>query len=140
MNNHKYVDICDHLRIKRIDNNFVRCYDCGQSMISQKNMLINKSRKDFTKENKSFVRNFDRNFTNVLEEVDENSANPLYEYYTDRMRANIVVVNRTPQFFCQPPKFEVMINGSKSYQTDGEINKILSDINAFRIDEGLVKH
>lgn len=128
------ANLCDHLRLKRLDNNFVRCLDCGQSIISQKNMIYNKTSKDFSNENKTFTRNFNRNFTNVLEEVDEESTKPVYEYYTDRIGANNIVVNKVVQFSSDPAKFEVIVNGTKHYLTNDEIKKLLSDINAIKVD------
>ena len=134
MYNESYSNICRHDRLQRIDENFVRCMDCGQSMISQKHMATNKTSKDFTNENKSFCRNFDRNFSNVLEEVDEYSSSPLYEYYSDRMGINIIIINKRPAFHSYPIKYEVIANGSKSYLTVDYIQKMLSDINAIKID------
>ena len=133
--NRTYSKICNHNRLQRINPDFVRCLDCGQSMISQKKMITNKTRTDFTNENNRFIRNFDRNFTNVLEEVDQSSNIPLYEYYTDRIGTNKVIDNRKVQFSSDPPKFEVIVNGSKHYLTADEIRKLLGDINAIRIDE-----
>lgn len=135
MNSGNYSIICDHKRLNRINKNFVRCLDCGQSMISQQKMLSNKTRQDFTNENKSFVRNFDRNFSNILEETDEQSTKPLYEYYTDRMNTNHIIINKQVQFQSNPPKFEVTVNGSTTYLTNMDIKKMLFDINAIRIDE-----
>lgn len=128
--------ICDHRRLKRINQNFVRCLDCGQSMVSQHRQPLNKTSLDFTKENKSFDRNFNRNFSNVLEETDDEFTKPLYEYYTDRMWANTIIVNRRVPFQSDPVKFEVTINGSKTYLPNAQIQKILADINAVRVDEG----
>lgn len=134
-----YAKICNHSRLKRINNDFVRCLECGESMISQKKMLTNKTRKDFTNENKLFIRNFNRNFTNILEETDELSNNAFYEYYTDRLLINKIIVNRKVQFYSDPPKFEVFVNGHKSYLTNDEIRKLLADICAIRIDENMIK-
>ena len=132
--NINYSKICNHSRLGRIDNNFVRCLDCGQSMISQKQMISNKTSKDFTNENKYFTKNFDRNFTNVFEEVDEQSSRPLYEYYTDRTQSNHIIVNKQVQFLSNPPKYEVSVNGTTSYLTNEQILKMLGDIGAIRVD------
>jgi len=137
--NNSFSNICDHPRLVRINNNFVRCSACGQSLISQQRMPGNKTIKEFTTENKSFVRNFDRNFTNVLEEVDAESSGPIYEYYTDRIGANKIIIDRTVRFLSDPPKYEVIVNESKIYITGDEINKLLSDINAVKIDRDQFK-
>ncbi|XWV26580.1 hypothetical protein QJ857_gp0487 [Tupanvirus soda lake] len=137
--NVSYSKICNHNRLQRINNDFVRCLDCGQSMISQTKMMTNKTRQDFTKENKSFVRNFSRNFSNVLEEVDEQASYPLYEYYADRMMINKIIINRRVQFASDPAKFEVIVNGSKTFLTADEIQKLLMDANAFRVDESIIR-
>lgn len=136
----EYARICNHQRLTRLNDNFVRCLDCGQSMVSHYKMALNKRQKDFTKENKSFVRNFDRNFTNVLEEIDEQTNKPLLEYYIDRNWANLVIVNRSVQFQSSPAKYEVVINGERVYLDDLKINKILSELNAIRVDEQQVKN
>ena len=133
MFNKPYGNLCNHNRFKRIDDNFVRCLDCGQSMISQKILEGNKKRNDFTKENKSFNRNFDRNFSNELDEVDELSSRPIYEYYTDRMGANKIIINKQLMFSSNPPKYKVTVNGSDNYLTQQEIHQMLWDINAIRI-------
>lgn len=126
-----YYPICDHHRLQRIDDNFVRCLQCGQSLISQKLLPNNKSRRDFIKENKNFDKNFDRNFTNVLEEID--TSKPVYDYYTDKMKANKIIVNRQAQFSSSPAKYEVIVNHAKYYLTEPEIKKLLSDINAVHL-------
>jgi hypothetical protein len=133
MNLTDYSKICNHSRLTRLDRNFVRCLDCGQSMISQKKILANKTRQDFTKENKSFGRNFDRNFTNVIEETDQQNV-PLLEFYTDKLLANTIIINRANQLQSYPPKYRVDINGDHALLTDEQINKLLSDINAVRIN------
>jgi hypothetical protein len=138
--NVNYSKVCNHNRLQRINNDFVRCLECGQSMISQSKMLSNKTRQDFTKENKNIHRNFDRNFSNELEEVDDQNSNPLYEYYSDRMMLNKIIVNRQVKCNSQPPKYEIFVNGSKTYLTNEEIRQLLIDVGAFRVDEGLIKN
>lgn len=130
-----YSGICDHSRLQRINKDFVRCLSCGQSLISQKIPSTNKSSLDFARENKNFTKNFDRNFTNVLEEVDEESSQkPLYEYYTDKMQTNRIIVDKRVQFSSNPPKFEVSVNGDKYYLTNDQIKKMLNDTGSFRVD------
>lgn len=131
--NRNYSAICSHERLSRINDNFVRCLSCGQSLISQVNITGNKSRSDFTNENRAFTRNFDRNFSNELEEIDNINSTPLYEMYTDMNRINQIIVNRLPLFNSDPPKFEVTVNGEKNYLTNENIQKMLYDIRAVRI-------
>lgn len=128
-----YSRLCDHSRLQRIDKNFVRCLDCGQSMISQSRVPTNKTTKDFVKENKGFSKNFNRNFSNELEETDEQTSRPLYEYYTDRMEVNRIIVNRQDKFKSDPPKYETLVNGDTFYLTNQQIQKILNDVRAFRV-------
>ena len=130
-----YSKICDHSRLKRISADFVRCLDCGQSMISQKNVTTNKTSRDFVSENKNFTKNFDRNFNNVLEEVDNQSDRPLYEYYTDHVQANRIVLNRQNKLRCDPPKYEVWINGNTCHLTNQQVQQILNDTGSFRVDK-----
>lgn len=136
MNNLNYGLICNHSRLVRLDKHFVRCLECGQSIPSQIQIKRNKTVNDFVRENKNFTRNFNRNFSNIIEQEEELSDNiPLYEYYTDRLLANTVVVNRKVKFSSDPPKYEVQVNNVRTYLTNNEIQKILRDINAVRIDE-----
>lgn len=135
ISNTNYSIICDHLRLKRLNQNFVRCLDCGLSMISHAKIMTNKREKDFVNENKCFVKNFDRNFSNILEEEDNTINKPLYEYYMDRRGMNRIIVNKQVKFHSNPPKYEVIVNGSKHYLVENDIKKILTDINAIRVDK-----
>lgn len=139
MYNPNYSKICYHSRLIRIDNNFVRCMECGQSIVSPKVVLGNKTRKQFTDENKTFNKNNNRNFTNLIEQMDHQSNIPRYEYYTDKNMANVIIVNRTSQFNSDPPIYEVIINGQKVYISDGEIKKLLTDTNVLRVDKELIE-
>lgn len=130
-----HSSICSHERLTRINDNFVRCLKCGQSLISQKEILRNKSQSDFSKENKLFTINFDRNFSNVLEEIDNENTKPIYEYYTDRMNMNRISINKIPVFNSNPPKYEVVVNGEKNYLTNDIIQKMLIDIKGIKIDK-----
>ena len=132
-----YETICDHNRLARIDKNFVRCLECGKSMVSQTNIALNKNEKDFVKENSKFTRNFDRNFSNVIEEVEQQK--PLYEYYTDRNLANLVIVDKKVQFQSYPPTYLLTVNNTHRYCTMDEIKQLISDISAVRIDEEFAK-
>lgn len=125
---------CNHDRMKRIDNNFIKCTKCGHSVISQVNQLRNKTRHEFTTENKSFQRNFERNFTNVLSEVEKIGPVPL-EYYTDVNNLNYVIVDRTVLFDSNPPKFKINFNGNIVTVTNDRLNDSLQKIRAIRIDE-----
>lgn len=128
-----YSRICQHSRLARLNDNFVRCLQCGQSMISQQSMPRNKTRQEFTRENDTFERNFERNFNNVIEETDQPDI-PLYEYYTDRNGVNFILVDRRVMYRSDPPKYTVVVNGKKTILEDGEIRKILDDVRAVRID------
>lgn len=128
-----YSKICNHSRIKRIDDNFVRCYDCGLSIVNQRILKSNKSREDFVDENKSFLKNFDRNFSNVIEENDHETDNtPIYEYYKDKDGYNKLLLNKVPMFNSYPHKYEVYINDSKYYLTQDHIKKIITNYKMFR--------
>lgn len=134
MNSDGYTKLCDHSRLTRLDQNFVRCLNCGQSMINQQTIPKNKTRYDFTKENKSFDRNFDRNFNNIIEEIDKQNE-PVYEYYTDRNWANMIKINRTVQYQSFPPKYKINVNGEDAILTDSQVKELLNDVKAIRIDE-----
>ncbi|BCS82981.1 hypothetical protein QLL95_gp1142 [Cotonvirus japonicus] len=135
MSSLNFSNICGHNRLKRMDKNFVRCLDCGLSIINQSKIQSNKTPREFAEENKSVTRNFDRNFTNILEEIDEQSNVPFYEYYSDRLWNNLIKYDRTPQFSSDPVKYKIFINGHVHYLMQKEIDNVLSSINAIRIDE-----
>ena len=134
MNIAEYNNICGHNRLVRIDDNFVRCLKCGLSIINKKNITGNKSRRDFETESTSLLRNFDRNFSNVLPQVDEQSNIPLYEYYVDKHGMNKIIINKTVAFDSMPAKYEVIVNDIRDYLTSDAIRKMLNNINAIRID------
>lgn len=129
-----YSKICNHERTTRLNNDFIRCLSCGQSIVSPQKMIHNKSRQEFTKENKAFNRNFDRNFNNEIEETDMESGQK-FEYYTDRNWINNVIIDRTIQFQSFPPKYKVKINGKNAVLTEQQISETLNDIGAIRVDE-----
>ena len=139
MSTSEFSEICNHDRITRIDDNFVRCAKCGQSMISKINLTGNKTRQDFTNENKSFRRNFNRNFTNEIEEVDQYSTPPI-EYYTDINNLNYVIIDRTPIYKTDPIKYKINFNGDVVVMSTDKINEILQKIRAVRIDAEQFKY
>lgn len=125
--------ICDHTRLKRINDDFVRCLECGQSFVNQLYLPMNKKLNDFTRESNIQFKNFDRNFTNTIDEVDEFNSKPINHYYTDKHRINKIIVNWNNQFNSDPPKYQITVNGDKSYLTKNEIKKILRDLRAIRV-------
>ena len=131
-----YSFLCPHKQLKRIGENFDRCLDCGQSLINPKYQeLRNKTRQDFTKENRSFTRNFDQNFSNVIDEMDEVSDRPMYEYYTDKNFVNLIKINRQIQFQRFPPVYQTWVNDQMSYLSDAQLEEILTNVQAMRIDD-----
>ena len=124
--------MCDHAKTTRLDKNFIRCTKCGQSIISKTETYANKGMKDFVSENKSFQRNFDRNFSNVITEV-ENYATPPVEYYVDANRLNYAIVDRTVLYASNPPKYKIMVNGDTATMTNDRISEFLQQIRAIRI-------
>lgn len=129
-----YSRICNHRRTTRINENFIRCLECGQSLIYQVRTPSNKSRQEFTKENPSAGRNFDRNFNNFIEEADS-VRGPIYEYYVDRNCVNMIMIDRQVLYRSNPPKYRIIMNGEEAILTDDQIKKILNDVRAVRIDE-----
>jgi hypothetical protein len=126
-----YSTICYHERQERINNDFVRCQSCGLSFVNKSKDSRNKTRTDFTNENKSFCRNFDRNFNNIIREEEQHE--PVLEYYAGQNKVNYVVVNKQVQFQSWPPKYKVEVNGKTAYLIDEQIKKLLSDIKAIPV-------
>lgn len=134
--NVSYSAICDHPRTIKINGDFDRCLTCGQSFInSTYNKLRNKTSGDFTRENKRFTRNFDRNFTNIIEETDYITEPAHIEYYTDRMQTNLITVNRSDSLPGYPPKYKITVNGEFEYMELEKIRELLARIDAVKIDE-----
>lgn len=123
--------ICEHNRTERINKNFIRCKKCGESIPSVI-LKRNKNPNDYI-ENSSFM-NFDRNFNNVIEEVDEYTNRPIYEYYADSLGINKIIINKAVQFSSNPPRYEVIVNDNKYYLLKNEINKLLNDTKVKKID------
>ena len=137
--NSLYSSICNHPRLKRIDKDFVRCLNCGESMISQKTYSTNKTSADFVKENKSFARNFNRNFTNEIEQIDEECDIPHIEYYADAHRVNKIIIDKRVVFNSDPPKYKVSVNGGDYYMTKGDFDNLISTVRAIRLDAATFK-
>jgi hypothetical protein len=132
--NNRFAKLCYHERTKRIDNNFVKCIACGQKIVSIETPITNKTRQDFTNENKTFNQKFSRNFSNEIEDDDE-SGDLRVEYYADRNRVNNIIINRLVKYYSDPPKYHVTINGEKVLLTDMQIDRLLCDTNVMRMDE-----
>jgi hypothetical protein len=49
-----YAPLCDHQYLFRVDDNFVRCRQCGLSFVSQKKIPRNKGAHEFIRENTTF--------------------------------------------------------------------------------------
>lgn len=139
MLNSSFSGLCDHSRVKRLNENFVRCTKCGQSMISQEDSSLNKSGQDFAKENKSFQRNFDRNFSNVIEEVDQAGPAPI-EFYINPNNNHYLIVDKTVLNNSNPPKFKVNCNGDINVATNEKINEISQRMKAVRVDQEQFKY
>jgi uncharacterized C2H2 Zn-finger protein len=67
-----YAPLCDHQYLFRVDDNFVRCRQCGLSFVSQKKIPRNKGAHEFIRENTTFGKNFDRHFNNIVEKPIKN--------------------------------------------------------------------
>lgn len=130
-----YDTICYHTRLKRLNDNFVRCLDCGLSMVNQKNILTNKNRREFTNENPNSTRNFERNFNNILEEVDTDYNHRPLEYYSDPKMINLIIVDRTNYLQSNPVKYRVNINGQMIYFLPNKLHELLTKIKAIRINK-----
>lgn len=127
--------ICSHPQTERIDKNFSRCLRCGQSFVNPTKTMRNKTSQDFTNEYSRSMRNFDRNFSNQLDETYKpKQPQSLNEYYVDKTGVNKIIVDRNILFNSDPPKYRVNINGQISTLMNQDILQILSDTGAFRID------
>lgn len=129
-----FSKICYHDRTTRMNNEFVKCVDCGQKIVNIQNHITNKRCNDFTME-KGSLKNFDNNFSNTIDFDDNEKKYLRVEYYADRNRVNNIVVNRLNKYFSDPPKYDVNINGTKRLLTDMQIDQLLRDTNTMRIDE-----
>jgi hypothetical protein len=126
-----FSKVCYHDRTTRINNEFVKCVECGQKIVNIQKHITNKTRDDFTRENKDFSKVF----SNEIDFDDEDRKYVRVEYYADRNRVNNIIVNRLNKYFSNPPKYDVNINDKKILLNDMQIDKLLRDTSAMRIDE-----
>lgn len=128
-NDTSYWNICDHPRLTRINDNFVRCLTCGCDLISQKKIPRNKTVHDFTAENRSLLKS-NKFFNNLVE---NKSDSDMLSYYTDKDGINTVTIDWSNRSQKRPPQYIVIVNGIVTQLTEREINKLLSDLKAIRI-------
>jgi hypothetical protein len=135
-----YSSVCSHPRIERVDSNFIRCMQCGESMIYSQNISRNKTVYDFVEKNNPMLKNFDKHFSNIVEEIPIKSSdtrhkiNPNYEYFSDKLGINKIRINKNPRKYSYPAKYEVLINNIKVLLDRNEIQKLLIDIKAVKIE------
>jgi len=118
--------LCEHSNLKRVDDNFVLCLNCGQQMVNQKYTRMNKNTLDFVKESSGKdLKNFDRNFSNaIVQSHIENSV----ELYTDIRGVNKMTISKNPVFNSNPAKYKVILNGNIQFMVDGDIKKIITSL------------
>lgn len=129
----KYSILCGHYMNKRINDNFVKCTECGEIIVNQKNIVSNKSQKNFVNENKNYTKNFDRNFSNLIKSED-NIVDDTNLYYTNRDRTIFFTINPTPITKNSRNIYEIRINGACYYLTNEQIEKILIKYGAIKIE------
>jgi hypothetical protein len=59
-----FAGLCSHSRLKRLDQNFVKCVDCGESQIKPVEPTRDELMQKYMDENRFFDDNFIRNFDN----------------------------------------------------------------------------
>lgn len=127
-----YSKICYHTRSERIDDQFIKCFDCGQSFVKPKTEIKNKRCIDFSSENSQFDKNYERNFTNNVEAPTEYGPAPI-EYYIDKTGQNKIIVDRKNQFDSNPQKYRVIINNQDCILTNDKIQTLIKNTKARRI-------
>jgi hypothetical protein len=133
--NNNFCSLCSHSRINRINNDFIRCLTCGESFPNKLITHKNKTIQDFAKESPGFMKNFDRNFTNVIDQNDIYYDEPNYEYYVDASFLNKIIVDKKNLFNSDIPTYRVNIN-NKVHNIDSEkLQHILDKIGAIKIDK-----
>jgi hypothetical protein len=124
------TSICQHSKTSRINDNFIKCLDCGQSVVSNNKSYTNKGMQNFVSENKSFQRNFDRNFRNDIIEGEEKGP---IEMFADAQFVNVIIVDRTPLYGTTPPKYKIIFNGESLYLTNDHIANLLQRTKSRRV-------
>lgn len=127
-----YSRICYHSRSERINDQFIKCFDCGQSFVKPKNEIKNKRCSDFSVEDTQFNRNYERNFTNNIEAPIEYGPAPI-EYYTDKNNQNKIIIDRKNNFESDPQKYRVIINNKECILTEDKIQTLIRDTKVRRI-------
>lgn len=130
-----YSFFCYHESTKRIDDVYVKCNNCGLTIISMLQEPKNKSLADFTRENKQF--NPSRYNDNIIRDQYQKST---IEYYVDKSFLNKIYIDRSDKSVQYKSidsnaiiKYLVNINGSNEYYTNDEILDLLKQISATRI-------
>lgn len=65
-NRMSYSPLCYHDKLERIDDTYVRCIICGESMVNQQYLQKNKRMEDFPDELFKATRSFDNKFSNIV--------------------------------------------------------------------------
>lgn len=128
-----YSKLCNHDHIKRIDKNFIKCLDCGQSIINQSSLPRNKTPIDFVNENKIPQSFSNKIFSHVSYDENRNII-PKYEYYRDRNNLNEIIINWADHLYTRPIKFKTIVNSENNYLTKNEIKQLLFDVRAHRVN------
>ena len=123
--NVSYGGLCSHSSVRRINNNFIMCNQCGETIVNQLKAPVNKNIKDFTRENRSFMKKQD----NVPQ------TRKMLEYYTDHHGLNHIVIDRSSTTRYSPHKYRVNINGVESWLSNDDIRELLAQSSAMRVDK-----
>lgn len=129
-----YSTFCPHKRVVRVDNNFMRCNDCGRSFVDQLNAPKIKTMEDFVREDSSFQRNFNRNFNNEIEQTESYGPVPI-EYYVDKNFINRIIVKWERIYGSNPAKYTLTLNGNQSSMTDAQIRELIQNTRAIKISK-----
>lgn len=122
--------ICYHTQKYRIDDNFVKCKTCGLTIIEQ-TPTRNKTMRDFIKEDASFIKNFNRYFTNV---VDYEQPEQI-DYYADRVNNVPIVINWAPHWQSGVRKYNVIVDRENVFLTEDQFRELITRLNAVKMDE-----
>lgn len=126
-----------HRDVSRIDENFVKCYECGETILQAQNRMTNKTSRDFVQEDKSFRyrKNNSSRYDKHTDYTPKVSSYCKKKYYADRNWINVIMIDYNSTLNTRPVKFRVKLNGQYDSLTLDEILNVIQKLRLIEIDE-----
>jgi hypothetical protein len=146
-----FANLCGHNHTKRIDKDFIKCTNCGESFIQTLGFDHDQKMNAYIEENRVFDDQFNRNFDNtfipkqrwekqygsVIRDRPSESMEYLGGYVTysgkdGRTEILVETESRAQNDPRAPPQHKVRLNGQWTTMSTSELKKYLSRVGAVR--------